>query len=485
MREKLSIALILLLVVTGCRNSGVYTETEELPPIYPDYTGITIPCNIAPLNFLLRNTPEAVEVKLKGDTKELLIRDSYKVQFAERPWRNLLEAEKGNKITVQIKAKTKTGWIQYAPFEWLVAADPIDPYLSYRLTEPGYEVWNDIQLVERNLESFGERVVADNNLTDRSCMNCHIYGNQDPDLSLFHIPGEKGGMILNRNSSLRKLTTKTGNMISPAAYGGIHPTGRYGVFSTNTIVPAFHTYKSKRLEIYNEASELIVIDFDNNKVIPFPANDSIEQQPFRTFPVFSADGNAVYYCEAPYVKLPDSARYLMYSLHKIVFDPIIGSFGHRVDTVFSASETGYSVCHPKPSPDGNYLMFTIANYGTFPIWHRESDMQMIHLPTREINDLQQVNADYSDSYHSWSSSSRWFVFSSKRDDGVYGKPYFSYIDSLGIAHKPFVLPQSDPARYDYSLKSYTIPELSKGKLPFDAKDIEEIYHTVDAEALTF
>ena len=38
-------------------------KSDLLPPLYPDYCDVTIPVNIAPLNFLLRADCEAVEVK--------------------------------------------------------------------------------------------------------------------------------------------------------------------------------------------------------------------------------------------------------------------------------------------------------------------------------------------------------------------------------------------------------------------------------------
>jgi hypothetical protein len=472
-----------LVNLLSCGQPGNVTTSEELPPIYPDYADVTIPYNIAPLNFLLRNKPDVVEIKLKGAIKEILIRDSYKIQFSLKTWKSLLEAEKGNTITVQIKAKTRKGWIQYAPFHWYVTSEAIDPYLSYRLIEPGYEVWNNaIQVRERNIEHFGERIIADNNLTGNACMNCHIYGNQDPNLSFLHVRGAKGGMILNRNGQFRKLNTKAAGMSSPVVYGNFHPSGRYGVFSTNHIIPAFHTFRSERLEVYDTESDLVILDFDENKIIPFPS-DTMPGKPFRTFPVFSADGTSVYYCEAPFVTLPDDIHNLMYSLYRIPFDTATRTFGNKVDTIVNAVETGKSVCYPRTSPDGKYLLYTVANYGTFPIWHREADLQLIDLDMGEINELPEVNAACSDTYHSWSSNSRWFVFASKRDDGIYGKPYFAYIDEQGTAHKPFVLPQQDPALYDYTLKSFNIPELSKGKLPFGVRDIERIYQDIDAETM--
>ena len=134
-----------------------------------------------------------------------------------------------------------------------------------------------------------------------------------------------------------------------------------------------------------------------------------------------------------------------------------------------------SVCFPKASPDGRFLLFTVADYGTFPIWHRETDLHMMNLRNKEMLDLSEVNSDRSDTYHSWSSTGRWFVFASKRGDGQYGKPYFSYVTEEGQVSKPFLLPQEDAEHYDYTLKSYNIPELSATPVPFDAEDIRLIY----------
>jgi hypothetical protein len=63
------------------------------------------------------------------------------------------------------------------------------------------------------------------------------------------------------------------------------------------------------------------------------------------------------------------------------------------------------------------------------------------------------------------------VFASKRDDGLYGKPYFCYVDSKGKAYKPFCLPQQDPTFYDDCLKSFNAPEMIRGKIPFNAVDV--------------
>jgi hypothetical protein len=455
------------------------THSDSLPPIYPDYADVTIPSNIAPLNFLLRNAVDAVEVIVKGKTESLVVNGGNEVCFSQKKWQQLLEKEAGNKLSVQVTTLVRGKWIAYKPFEWEVVKEKLDSYLSYRLIEPGYEVWSDIRICERNVENFDERILADNNQLGNSCMNCHIYGNQKRGLSMFHLRGKDGGTILSRDGKLRKLKLKTEGMISSAVYGGFHPSGRYGVFSTNIIIPEFHSQGSRRMEVYDTASDLVVADFDDNRILT--SHLISDPNVFETFPVFSADGRSIYFCSAKSVALPAEVKKLKYSLCRIAFDPAKRQFGITVDTLWNARVTGKSVCFPRVSPDGKYILFTVADYGTFPIWHRETDLQMINLQTGAVDPLAIVNSNRSDTYHSWSSNSRWFVFASKRDNGQYGKPYFAYVDKNGKARKPFVLPQKHPSHYDEILYSYNIPELSRTKATFKASDIEKIYAGKKAE----
>ncbi|OAV69890.1 Tol-Pal system beta propeller repeat protein TolB [Bacteroidales bacterium Barb6XT] len=96
------------------------------------------------------------------------------------------------------------------------------------------------------------------------------------------------------------------------------------------------------------------------------------------------------------------------------------------------------------SPDGKHLLYTLSDYGNFPVWHTEVDLYMIDLSTGEYHPLEQANsAGATDSYHSWSSNSRWIVYGSRRTDRLYTRPYIAYIDTAGNSAKPFLLPQKD------------------------------------------
>ena len=471
--------ITLLFIAVSCNHTENVVVSDDFPPIYPDYIHVTIPYNIAPLNFVLREA-QHIEVTLEGRSGTMRSMGKDKIQFSQNRWKKFLKAEMGNIIKVTINAKINGNRVEYPSFEWIVSEDSIDPYLTYRLIEPVYTSYNKIQLCERNITNFSERVFGDYNLLDNACMNCHIAGNQDPNLSYFYIRNDQGGTILNRNGQLRKIGTRAADVSPPPRYGNFHPSGRYAVFSTNDAVPEYHTLSKVKLEVYDTKSDLIVLDFDNNRIIRSPlvsGNDKLE-----TFPVFSADGKHIYFCLAPALSLPEELEQVRYSLCAIDFDAEQGVFGNQVDTLVYMSEADRkSVSLPRTSPDGRFLLYCVSDYGTFPLWHHETDLVMLDLEKGEIIDTDIVNSNYSDTYHAWSSNSRWFVFASKRDDGWYGKPYFAYVDKDGKTHKPFLLPQRDPYYYDYTFSSFNIPELLIGKLPFSAFDIEKIYRKGNLE----
>ncbi len=461
--------LVMTVLLPSCTPTPKDVVTRDaLPPIYPDYCDVTIPENIAPLNFLIREDCEAIEVK----AGELTLNASgNEAVFDIDDWKELMQQAADKELEVTVTARVRGRWIQYKPFHWRVVSDKIDPYLTYRLIEPDYEIWNNIQIQQRCIENFDVNALGHYEQLENRCMNCHTYASQNPELSMMYVRGPGGGAILNRNGELSKLN------IPGSVYFGFSPSGRYITYSTQKIIPAFHSDPNKRLEVYDATSNVFVADMEQQRIISSPLlSDSLK---FETFPTFSPDGKYIYYCAADSVSLPTDIKSLQYRLVRIPFDEATGTIGTQVDTL-STSES--SVCHPRISPDGRFLLYTIADYGTFPIWHPEADLQMMNLETGAIDSLQTVNSQKSDTYHAWSSNSRWFVFASKRDDGLYGKPYFCYVDKEGRAHKPFCLPQQHPTFYDNNLKSFNAPELGKGKVPFDVYDVAK---AMKQEALHF
>ena len=122
--------------------------------------------------------------------------------------------------------------------------------------------------------------------------------------------------------------------------------------------------------------------------------------------------------------------------------------------------------------DGKYLMFTLSDYGNFSIWHKEADLWLLDLKTGTYRNLEEVNSDDTESYHNWSSNSHWFVFSSRRGDGLYTRLYISSVDGQGRIGKPFLLPQQDPYTfYDQLIYSYNVPEFVSAPVQWDKREM--------------
>lgn len=467
--------LLLLVLLASCTPSPKNVkESDYFPNIYPDYIGVRVPCNIAPLNFLLRDSCEALYVTAGAGGIEIKShKRGNEAIFNPNEWRKLLEHAAEKSVSVTVTALQNKKWIRYKSFEIYVSSDSIDPYLTYRLIEPDYEVFSRLQIMERNLEDFSERVLCDYNAVGNRCMNCHTHAPGHSDLSFLYVRGEGGGMVLNDGGNLQLLDVKTPDMVSGPVYAQFDPSGRYIVFSSNAIIPAFHSRPDKRLEVFDTKSDVYVYDRKRGKIVQTPLlSDSTR---LETFPTFSADGRDVYYCVAEGPARPSSLDSLHYSLCRIGFDTEKGEFGSVVDTVV-AGAPGSSVSHPRVSPDGKRILYTVSEFGTFPIWHREADLRMIDIESGKVDSLAIVNSSMSDTYHSWSSSGRWFVFASKRDDGLYGKPYFAHVNKDGKVSKPFVLPQQSPSFYDCNLKSFNVPDLGPSPVSFLPRDISSLLY---------
>lgn len=466
--------LVLLSLLTACTPSPEnVTEKDVFPNIYPDYIGVTVPENIAPLNFLLRDSCDAIlAVASFGDYEVKSHKKGNEAIFDLKEWKKLMEKAAGKSIDVTVTALLADNWVKYKAFNINVSSDKIDPYLSYRLIEPDYEIFSRLQIMERNIEDFSERVLCDYNTVGNRCMNCHTHAPGDGDLSFFYVRGEGGGMILNDHGKLRMPDIKTPDMVSGPVYAQFDPTGRYIVFSTNVIIPAFHSRPDKRLEVFDTKSDIYVYDLKQDKLLRSPI--IADSTRLETFPTFSADGTGIYYCVADGPIRPSAIDSVHYSLCRIGFNPEQGIFATSADTIVPGIQGKRSVSHPRMSPDGKRLLYTVSDFGTFPIWHRDADLQMIDLENGKIDSLKVVNSQMSDTYHSWSSTGRWFVFASKRDDGLYGKPYFAHVDNNGKVSKPFVLPQKSPSFYDDNLKSFNVPDLGTVPVSFMPRDVASV-----------
>ncbi|WP_455587099.1 hypothetical protein [Bacteroides sp.] len=446
--------------------------------ISPDYNGLVIPCNIAPLNFKINEQAEEYITRIYSSQGKEITLSGQKVDINEKKWKELLNKTKGDTLYIDIYLKkADKEWIKYPSLKNLVAEE-IDPYISYRLIEPSYVGYEVMTINQRDITNFKEKVIYNNYaLSDGDngqCINCHSYQNYNRTGNMqMHVRQHLGGTVIVTGDKIKKVNLKTPETISAGVYPSWHPQAMLIAYSTNDTGQSFHTKDHEKIEVQDAASDLILYDVEKNEV-QIIANAKDE---FESFPYWSADGKYLYYVSAHVeemskedmnVYLKEHYKDIKYNLYRKPFDVATRKFG-ATDTLFAASEYGKSATFPRESPDGKYLLFTLGDYGTFHIWHKSSDLYLMELSTRNVRPLTEVNSPDVDSYHSWSSNGRWILFSTRRDDGSYTRLYIAYFDKEGKAHKPFILPQEDPDYNSQLFKSYNIPE-------FMVKPVEKTHY---------
>ena len=124
-----------LLLLSSCANHPDVPSSSKavksLPAIFPDYCNVTVPCNIAPLNFMLpADEYEACVARLTTpDGQQQTYGHGVKVQIPESEWHAMLDASKGKSIKVEVWGQKDDEWLSFSPFEIQIAEDPIDEYL--------------------------------------------------------------------------------------------------------------------------------------------------------------------------------------------------------------------------------------------------------------------------------------------------------------------------------------------------------------------
>jgi Tol biopolymer transport system component len=466
---------LFLCALAACGTEEVVpSETrDEWPVLFPDYTGVTVPASIAPLNFRVEAGCEKIDVVIEGSRSGRihLQRSRATTVIPPAQWRRLLAGNAGDNLNVRVSVKQSGRWIRYGSFPIHVSAHPVDYGLVYRLIPPGYEVYGKMGIYERSLSDFTQTALIENTLLPGNCVNCHSFRMGDPAQMSLHIRGTYGSTAILSEGRTNLYNTKTDRTIGNCVYPYWHPSGQYIAYSVNETRQVFHEQKDKRVEVVDARSDIAVYHLATNELITCPQLGSADA--FETFPAFSPDGRALYFCSAEARPIPNEYSQVRYNLCRIAFDPESGSFGQEVDTLVYAAAAGKSVSFPRPSYDGKYLMYALSDYGNFSIWHTEADLWLLDPATGESRALSEVNSADVESYHSWSSNSRWFVFSSRRMDGLYTRPYLASIDEAGRVGKPFLLPQEDPAYYESSLYSFNIPEFVTGPVRLNAREVEK------------
>ena len=463
-----------------------YQEAVGTPIIYPDYKGVTIPCNVAPLNFMITTQQQKYVVVVKTPTQKERIYsadEDGKIFFPEGDWTEIINESVGDSLQVEVYEKGKD-WKRYAPFYIHVNSDSIDKYITYRLIEPAYRPTGHVSLVQFHLETGEETTIVNNEkplretyFSGQTCLNCHSTQKNGSGNTMFFYRGKGGGLVVTHNGETKIVNTKMADVPYGTVYPSWHPSKPMIAFSSTLVKQYFFTTGKRKIHPFNVKSDIVLYDIEKNE-ISYVVRDSLT---IDTYPCWHPDGKTIYYSSSDSIcdeKRTSTALNLKYDIKRIHYNTDSSSW-ENPEVVFCASKLNKSATQPRLSPDGNYLLFAMMENSSHSYTQDSSDLVLMDLRTKELLPMDNLNSDKPEGYHDWSTNGRWILVSSRRENGNHARVYISHFSEDGRVSKPFSLPHHDPELDLDRLQNYNMVEFSPTATDLTSSKFYTILDNVD------
>ena len=403
-----------------------------------------------------------VEVGISGtSTSWSFVTKERRWWFPEKVWRKV-RGQVGKDVWLRVKGvrRGEGGRVLASPVvHFSISPDPADDYLIYRSVTPQFQTIETPDTYIRDIRSFETRpfLIA----RGKYCFSCHTFSSKEGTCGMMSIKVyfmATGGAPLSSLGILELSSGRAYRVKVPYPKGFTYmawdPEGEKLAIAVRESFASSTPIIHETQELRFQSSDIAVYEPSRGTFHLLPGADSPEY--VENFPAWSPDGRRLLFSRTrPGV----SARLVKYDVYALDYND--GRGGTPVP-VPGASHNGRSNYFARYSPDGRWVSFCMADQGS--LIESSSDIYLMPGDLGGPPHRLESNSDYAaDSWHSWSSNSKWLVFASKREDGIYARLYFTHIDEEGRASPPVRLPVKGQV-----LKSFNIPEFLK-----DASELKE------------
>lgn len=426
-------------------------------------TGALFPCNLcAPFVEWTDIYNDLWQVTLgvpEKDLKWTCLADARRWRIPDAVWREVVQRAGASDVLLRVRGVKRRGlwgkeWESVhasRPVRFRISEDPADGAIVYRLVAPPFFNRITPDTFVRDIRTLEARPL----LLGRQeyCISCHTFSSQS---------GWRGKLGLQvRYSGERDIdpptylavcdldTRKTIRTILPfklqmTTFMSWSPDETKLAFAANQRLVTTWPLVLESQNAEEGDADLAIYDVTLGKTFLLPG--ASESGILETFPRWTPDGKHIVFSRAPSGRHPLMTHFELYVI------PYRDGRGGTPVPVPGASGSGKSNIYPRFSPDGKWMTFVRAEAGA--LIKSSSDIYISPSDLKGPSSRLESNADCAaDSWYSWSSNSRWIVFSSKRDDGLFARLYLTHIDEAGQASPAVRLPLAEEP-----MMTFNIPE---------------------------
>jgi hypothetical protein len=366
----------------------------------------------------------------------------------------------------------KTGAIHGTePVIFRISKDPVDDYIVYRLVAPPFSSYKTPDIFSRDLRQ--DDAVPFLSARRRYCLNCHTFSSKQGNTG--KLAFQVRSLVKVENNlptylAIYDIDKKEGFKvrlpfeIQMTTFTAWSPDGNQLAYSANQKIAALKPIVFETQLAGMSTSDIAIYDLEKEDTYLVPG--ASDPNLLEIYPQWTPDGKRLVFTRSPVGQHP---AHILFDMCVVDLE-VEGK--PEVQMIGGASQNGRSNFFPRFSPDGKWFSFCQSDGGD--LIRASSDLCIMAGDLTGPSHPLSCNVDYAaDSWHSWSSNSKWIVFASKREGGVYAYLYLTHIDDEGKASPAIPMPLVDQPLASYNIPEFVaeLPDIAEKDL-FDAIRVE-------------